>query len=78
MQAIMARNDWQIYIPGAGKTVSLSAFVTEQRSEPCAAIAPAVNCSCINKIYSLKEDNIFIDFSNLNQNLDPYQIYIDK
>jgi hypothetical protein len=78
MQGIMARNDWQIYIPGAGKTVSLSGFVTEQKSGPCGAITPTARCGCINKIYSLKEDNIFIDFSNLNQNSDAYQIYIDK
>ena len=77
-QMIRAYNDWQIFIPATNKTVLISTIVTEQATTKCSTLGENLNCDCVNKIYSLKEDNIFIDLSNVNPYLSGYRVYINK
>lgn len=75
MQGIKAHYDWQIVIPAINRTVFISDIVSEQSSGTCGGVQA---CGCINKIYSLKIDNVLMDLSNLNQNFGPYHVYIHK
>ena len=77
-QGIKAYNDWQIFIPSTNRTLRISAIVTEQATTKCSTLGETLNCNCINKIYSLKNDNIFVDLSSLNQYLNPYVVYVNK
>src|SRR6476620_4333221 len=78
IRGIKAYSDWQIFIPGTTKTVLISAIVTEQMTTKCSTLGETLNCDCLNKIYSLKRDNIFMDLSNLNPYINPYRVYINR
>jgi hypothetical protein len=69
-------HDWQIFIPGKNKTILISDIVSEQRSIKCHYTITASRCYCINKIYSVKLDNIPVDLSGVNTNMEPYFVYI--
>ncbi len=78
IQGMKVNFDWQIAIPAINKTVFISDINSEQNTTKCGTLGEPVGCGCINKIYSLKMDNVFIDLSNLDQYQAPYHVYIHK
>lgn len=64
---IRAGFDWLLYIPARSKVVSISDIVSEKKTGKCGVGIFSMDkfgCTCNNKVFSLKRDNVIINFSN--------------
>ena len=78
LKGIKVRYDWQISIPAINRTVFISDIISEQGTIKCSNVLEPLGCFCTNKIYSLKKNNVFINLSNQNPQVESIHIYIEK
>jgi hypothetical protein len=77
MSAIQYGNDWQIYVPGINKTVSLSNIMAFQKSGSCSVgLGTKTLCYCVNPVQSANVDGQMIMYPTPDSTFKGYKIYI--
>jgi len=75
-QGIKPGFDWQVFIPAVQKTVFVSDIRGNKKTTECGALAAPSNCGCANDLFSAKQDNQIITFTDTDRQ--PPFIYIRK
>jgi hypothetical protein len=77
---IRAGYDWQVFIPATNKTVRITEINSEKNKVKCGSGIFSMDkfgCFCINKVFSLTQDNQDISFPN-NSDTTRYIIFINN
>lgn len=64
---IKAGYDWQLFIPAKNKTVLVIDIISEKKTGKCGSGIFSLDkfgCNCTNRIFTAKQDNQLISFSN--------------
>jgi hypothetical protein len=68
--------DWQLFIPPLNRTVVISNIISDQKTGSCGTMASRSACTCLNDLFSAKQDSQVITFPDVNKEA-PF-IYIRK
>ena len=68
--------DWQLFIPAINRTILVSDIASNKKSGSCGTRAVGSACTCLNDLFSAKQDGSIVTFSDVNDE-SPF-IYIRK
>lgn len=75
--SIQYGNDWQVYAPHTGKTISIANIMAEQKSGSCTAslFGEPTHCTCTNAVQSAAINGQLITYPRPDSTFKGYTVY---